>query len=68
MFRKSKRQIKNREYVRDQEMSGATVGNVDEQSLSDLIVSARKDIILIEDHDARTSQEYKVWFYFCLVF
>jgi len=41
-------------------MSLATVGeNVDEQSLSELLADARKNVKLIEDHDARTSQQYK---------
>ena len=42
-------------------MSLATVGDeVDEKSLSELLTSARQNVVLIENHDDRTSQEYKV--------
>ncbi|XP_063680026.1 immunoglobulin-binding protein 1-like [Bolinopsis microptera] len=42
-------------------MSLATVGNkaTDEQSLGELLTDVRKNIQLIENHDARISQEYK---------
>ena len=43
-------------------MSLATVGNkaTDEQSLGELLTDVRRNIQLIENHDARISQEYKV--------
>ena len=42
-------------------MSLATVGDeVDEKSLSELLTSARQNVVLIENHDDRTSQKYKV--------
>lgn len=41
-------------------MSLATVGDeVDEKSLSELLTSARKNVVSIENHEDRTSQEYK---------
>jgi len=42
-------------------MSLATVGNkaTDEQSLGELLTDVRRNIQLIENHDARISQEYK---------
>ena len=39
----------------------------DEQSITEILKNARKNVKLIEDHDERTSQQYKVLYKLCSV-